>query len=73
MLHLYNKIMKIGKLSFKNFYVYLLIFQELEFIKIDKSEGFKIIVLDANKKDLSNSILYNKLKFNQQIFKKDCK
>ena len=67
---LYNKISRNFKISFKNFFVYLKIFEELGFIKITREENFSISIEKTSKKDLSESVLYNRLRFNEQIFRK---
>lgn len=72
-LQLYNKMSKLSKISFKNFYVYLLIFEELGLISLNKNDGLKISILETSKKELTSSILFNRLKLNQQIFRKAVK
>ena len=58
---LFDKVFKEKKYKFENVYCAIIVFEELGFIKIDRSNGFRIIINKKEKKELSLSNIYNKL------------
>lgn len=72
-LHAYNRMLKLKRTAYKNFHAYLMIFEELNLITIDNSNGFTIIVNNDCKTDLKNSKIYNYLNFYANLFKNNDK
>lgn len=68
-LHAFNRMLKLKRTAFKNFHAYLMIFEELNLIKIDNSNGFLITINNDCKTELKNSKIFNYLNFYSNLFK----
>lgn len=66
---LFDKVFKEKKFKFDNVYCAIIIFEELGFIRIDRTNGYKIIVNKKEKKELSLSKIYSKLSLLNKLSK----
>jgi hypothetical protein len=68
-LHLYNVISKITKISFNNFYIYYLILSELNIIKLLPGDQLTLQINFKKKTELNSSSIYNLVNYLNQITK----
>lgn len=67
--HLYNSICKTIKIPFNNFYIYYLVFSELNIIKLLQGDQLILQINSKKKTELNNSTIYNMANYLSQISK----
>ena len=67
--HLYNTICKKVKISFNNFYAYVLILMELGIVSLNSEEGLHLQIEQNKKTELKFSKIYNTMNFIKQTIR----
>ena len=67
--HFYNIFSKENKISFNNFYMYILILNELKIISLDSETGLFLKIDENRKTELNKSKIFNTVSFIKQIIR----